>query len=864
MKKFILYIVFVLSCFNSLICFANEDVFSSQNTTKQEYIIRDFSKKNEKNKQEELVKTNNSYGLFLVLPFIVDKLYEGDQINNDITPFLKQLYPSNSEKSLEILGDAIKSFVLIKREYTKLLNKFEYAIKAKKILPKDAPIIAKKGEYIEEDEIITPTSSPDEYKITNNLRKYLEYDKGALGEPVRMRDKNYIPSPDVDELTLAILNFDIRKIKESIEKMPKYNDGSAEKPYIGPHDLRARILLDTSRPGDRKTILGAIDIRIPDGYYINGDILNKNAKIIFNLKEIEDEDLNIKDYQFFKPLANGFEKDGISRRVLLNRVSFPFIVNRKDTNKKLIINGDLFFELCKIDGGCEQIKTEHALTLKPSLDENISIYYNHVTQAHAKLPQEELKFAKINNVIYDVNNKTLKVFIKHKKDISNIAVMVEDEKYTNFLNPRYEINNDESVAIFDVAFINKNHQLNDLGISVSLNDKYFFRNVVKPSITDKIERKYELSLFDFFLLGLVTLFSPGVFYLVIKLMRLLMIKDEKRKIFTRYVLSFIVSLLIFIDLLSNNFENRYIYFIICAILVEGSLLFSILGYMDFSLFRPFRKILKHGYILGIFTSLLFLAFPLIGKSFVFDVLSIDNITDKTLCLFSFATGMLSPLVVYLLLQLKKKQLYLEFKALNALFGVFYLVCCFYFIWYTNYVSVLYVVIVALLLLLIVWYHYPILITKFTKGKTLSKANIVTFNKIQNFTFLIIFTLFMVTFVLVSYLPQKQISNPSVEETWSVINSQLEKNRPVLVAVNTTWDFASIFNSIILKKVEKKGLTIAYINNYIPTPEGSYWIKKYNTSISNVYILFSNRHKNGIVLPKILNGIDFDYTVKNFN
>ena len=113
MKKFILYIVLVLSCFNSLICFANEDVFSSQNTTKQEYIIRDFSKKNEKNKQEELVKTNNSYGLFLVLPFIVDKLYEGDQINNDITPFLKQLYPSNSEKSLEILGDAIKSFVLI-------------------------------------------------------------------------------------------------------------------------------------------------------------------------------------------------------------------------------------------------------------------------------------------------------------------------------------------------------------------------------------------------------------------------------------------------------------------------------------------------------------------------------------------------------------------------------------------------------------------------------------------------------------------------------------------------------------------------------------------------------------------------------
>ena len=865
MKKFILYIVFVCLCFNSLNCFANNKVSETKNVVEYEYTINDFTQKiNTSKPQKAVIKSSSSIGGFLMLPFLIDRIYEGEDIHNDVTPLLRLMYPTTDEKTLSYTGELLKAFVIIKREYKKVLNKLEYAIKAKKILPKDAPIIAKKGEYVKEDEVLTQTSSKDEYKITNNLHKYLEYDQGELGEPVRMRDKNYDPTPDVDELALAILNFDIKKIKESIEKMPKYNDGSAEKPYIGDKGLRARILLDTSKPGDKETILGVIDIKVPDGYYINGDTLNKNAKIIFNLKEIEDEDLNIKDYQFFKPLAYGFEKNGIATRALFDRVLLPFVINRKDTNKKMIINGDLFFELCKIDGECERVKTEHGITLKDTLVDEDSIYYNYVTQAHIRLPQEELKFAKINNVIYDANKKELRVFVKHDKSISNIAVMVEDEKSTNFLNPRYEINKNESVAIFDVSFISKNKELSDLGISVSLDDKYFFRSIKNISDDIVFDDIYALSWLDFFLWGLVTSILPGIFFIVLKLNSLLLYKKEKIKIFIRYIFSFIISLVLGIKILNHNIESRYFYFVISAIFVEVSLLFSILGYMDFSLFRPFRKILKHGYVLGVFTSLLFIGFPFCGKEFVLHLSSLGSLNYRILYLFSFILGtLLLPVLCFSLIS-RKIHMKIEFKALNAFYGIFYLFICLYFIWNIGGKELFIMTVFGTILLLIIWYYYPILISKFITGKTLSKQNVIKFNKIQNLTSLIIFMIFLSSFIAINMLDRKKVINPSVEETLNVISRQIKENKPVLVAVNTDWNLTGLINKIILKKAEKKGLTVAYIDNYIPSYEGSYWVEKYKKPYSNLYILFSNRHKQGIVLPNKLKGINFNDTVKDFN
>ena len=192
----------------------------------------------------------------------------------------------------------------------------------------------------------------------------------------------------------------------------------------------------------------------------------------------------------------------------------------------------------------------------------------------------------------------------------------------------------------------------------------------------------------------------------------------------------------------------------------------------------------------------------------------------------------------------------------------YFIC--YFIWNFGGKELFIMTVFCTILLLIIWYYYPILISKFITGKTLSKQNVIKFNKIQNLTSLIIFMIFLSSFIAINTLDRKKVINPSVEETLNVINHQIKENKPVLVAVNTDWNLTGLINKIILKKAEKKGLTVAYIDNYIPSYEGSYWIEKYKKPYSNLYILFSNRHKQGIVLPNKLKGINFNDTVKDFN
>ena len=143
-------------------------------------------------------------------------------------------------EKLKYLGDVYKAFIITKREYKKTIAILKQSIKAKDFLPKDAKVVAKDGEFISNEEEIYKTSLEGEYKVSNNLHKYLEYAGGELGNPVRRRDKNYIETPEVDDLIMAIMSFDIRGIVNALSKMPKFNDGSAEKPFVGDNGIIVR------------------------------------------------------------------------------------------------------------------------------------------------------------------------------------------------------------------------------------------------------------------------------------------------------------------------------------------------------------------------------------------------------------------------------------------------------------------------------------------------------------------------------------------------------------------------------------------------------------------------------------------------
>ena len=277
---------------------------------------------------EPIIRSDNELAKLALLPFIVDKVFAGEALDGDLTGFLSRVYPTAGEGTLKTLESGIRFFVSWKRKYDYAVARLKHNIKAAGILPKDAPIVAEDGEFAPEETDLRKQSAAGEYQVRYRPYKYLEYDPGALGEPVRRRDKNYISPEDLntDEMVLALLELDFGGFWRALRKMPSYSDGAGEKPVEAGGGVKARLLLDTARPGDKEIIRGVAEIYVPDGMYVSGDLLNPENRAAFVLREDGGSggsatggisgtgnmgSRNIKSFRMYAPLANGVEKGGV-------------------------------------------------------------------------------------------------------------------------------------------------------------------------------------------------------------------------------------------------------------------------------------------------------------------------------------------------------------------------------------------------------------------------------------------------------------------------------------------------------------------------------------------------------------------------
>ena len=446
---------------------------------------------------EPIIRSDNELAKLALLPFIVDKVFAGEALDGDLTGFLSRVYPTAGEGTLKTLESGIRFFVGWKRKYDYAVAQLKHNIKAAGILPKDAPIVAEDGEFAPEETDLRKQSAAGEYQVRYRPYKYLEYDPGALGEPVRRRDKNYISPEDLntDEMVLALLELDFGGFWRALRKMPSYSDGAGEKPVEAGGGVKARLLLDTARPGDKETIRGVAEIYVPDGMYVSGDLLNPENRAAFVLREDGGSggsatgstggtggisgaggmdstggtggisgagnigstggtgnmgSRNIKSFRMYAPLANGVEKGGEARRVLTGHIRFPLEFTRADTGKAMHIAGDLHFKLCTADGTCQAAATHHGLTLRASDKAEDSIHYNYVTQGFAHLPPAESRHARAEKLVYDREKGTLTATFALSRRVSNMAAMAEDAAGTNFVNPRYELGDGYARVTFDV------------------------------------------------------------------------------------------------------------------------------------------------------------------------------------------------------------------------------------------------------------------------------------------------------------------------------------------------------------------------------------------------------------------------------
>ena len=981
---------------------------------------------------EPIIRSDNELAKLALLPFIVDKVFAGEALDGDLTGFLSRVYPTAGEGTLKTLESGIRFFVSWKRKYDYAVARLKHNIKAAGILPKDAPIVAEDGEFAPEETDLRKQSAAGEYQVRYRPYKYLEYDPGALGEPVRRRDKNYISPEDLntDEMVLALLELDFGGFWRALRKMPSYSDGAGEKPVEAGGGVKARLLLDTVRPGDKEIIRGVAEIYVPDGMYVSGDLLNPENRAAFVLREDGGSggsatggisgtgnmgstggtgnmgSRNIKSFRMYAPLANGVEKGGEARRVLTGHIRFPLEFTRADTGKAMHIAGDLHFKLCTADGTCQAAATHHGLTLRASDKAEDSIHYNYVTQGFAHLPPAESRHARAEKLVYDREKGTLTATFALSRRVSNMAAMAEDAAGTNFVNPRYELGDGYARVTFDVRAgkragekaeygaaeaavaggsvadgIGRDTELplQEVALSASFDDSEVLRTVMtvaavpaaQATVAVVAPRAMETAAGEgirgrkapgtvtemtvvpravpaaratggtLFAYGLLLNLMPGIFGLFLRLARQLRERAERRRIFCRYAAGAALGL----ALLGIGYRGAYFgalyynpWLAAGAAAVILPLWAEALGYMDFALFRPLKKIFRRGWLAGLFTVLLAAAFPTVLKAEALSGLfaggaeiwsgaaegsfaaGTEFLRGTAGSLVQAAGGVwlapawaeltaglggiwlgitVLPLAVLTAAELRGQRAaaWLRVPVLRR-FNAFYTgVYAAGLLWLTAGCfggAAALGLAVGLVLLFVLWYAFPQAVAETIKHTRSEKRSLELFNRVQRHWLFAVAVWYLLaagglalagagagTGTGIGVAENSETDVDMAENSGTDIGMAekggtgigmaensgtdvgvAEKGSaavPVLVSIEAPYSPLSVYNRLALRELQKAGLRVVRINAGEMNVPGTAWpwFATYGKFYAPLTVLFTDRHKNGMVLPERLDRVDFD-------
>ena len=872
MKKFIFNFILYIVCSFFIFKPAFAEIETNL-TDPNSIILKKVEIKTDPTAENPLSAANNEISTLFILPFIIDKLYPDERIKEDITPFLQTIYPKVDTPTLQKLSDIYKFLISAKRRYTYYINKLTNQVKADNMLPTDAPIIAKDGEYAKFDRTQTKQSAPNEYQVKYDPYKYLDYDKGEYGEPVRRRDKNYEEDYfNYKEVLLALAKFDMPAFIKAINKAPNYNDGSREKTNELDEGIRSRILLDTSSLGDAESINAVIEVYVPHGQYINGDILNPQTKPQFILSESPTEDLNIKNYELSYPEAYGIIRDGQANRILVDYIRYPLTIYRSDIEKGLKIKGVFTFAACTVDGNCRQVVSNHDISLPASEEYKTSVYNNYVTQGHLKVPQPRSKNVQLESVKYEQQKQQLVAKFKTQKNFSNVAIMVEDAYSTNFINPQYSINENDITVTFDVipslSEPNSADYLSNGGevaITAAFDKKERLRTI-SPANAQHIPPASKAIYILAFAFGLLLNVMPGIMNIVTKLISRIWEEPKHLAVYIRYCISSLITWFIIAYIFQNQSWNSIFtnpWLTTASILIVTSLCVENLNYMDYTLFRPFKRFFKKGYFNGIFAVILITSFPMFLEAETLSQIITPTQTNYKALVFIWLGQITIP---FLLLTCRNKiSRSLEgLKSFNICFNVLYILVALWLCFANRGFGALITTIIAIGLTAFFWYIYPMAITETIRHARAKKRQQELFLHVQKHVLIIISSICTLTSLIVWLIPIKTPHVISVNEAVAKAQELNQSNIPLLVNITADWSYTKLTNQSKLYNLQKAGMHVITINHIGNSKEINNWLQTYSQKTTPFNILFTDRHPKGLTLPADLSIINWEDATATFN
>ena len=829
-----------------------------------------------------IIETDNEFLRLYVVYLLADKLYPEGKINDDMTGFLRLAFPKTDISKLQTFATWLKTILMVKRRYVYVVDRLKHKIKADSILPKDSPIIAKDGEFAPADAELHKTTGDNTYQVSYTPYKYIEYDKGELGEPVRRRDKNYEPADQsaLDEITLAILELDIKRFYQALRKLPKYNDGTREKTVELENGLKSRLILGTSHPGKLETIDGVLDIDVPAGWYINGDYLNPVSRPKFYLQEDGKEDLNIKEYQLLYPMAAGVTSNGVKRRIWYGNVRFPLRFTRRNINKGMNIKGDFTFMLCQAKTDkCHMVTSHNSLKLAPSVTEHASTHAHYVDLGFARVPHQRSRNAELKSAYYDKKSGQLTLKFKTDKTFNNVAVMAEDAKGTNFGNPQYTLKDDEVIATFDTlpqpqdanvpTFNNYNQfeeDAEEIAVTARFDDSESLRTVTTPLSPEddadnmtSTEPNYEKA----FLFGLILSLMPGVLYLLQRLCLLFSTHPHHRRILLRYTLSTAAGVAVWG--IYNHFHPWYNLIehpalLVTCLLIAVSYTLSLSGYMNLNLFRPFRKVLRRGVLIAIISVFIVAVIPTPFKSAVMDNVNNLPLAQSIKSYTMIWLGMMTLPIAGYLWRLNTEKVIKLLSFINLPYMLLFIAGLLWLLYSINGWGALIIGLLAALLAAGLWYIYPLAVTETVSHKRSFSNKTEVFETVQTHWTIGITTIWLVAALLLTALtPIKATPLPAINELTQKIQQDINI-QPILLIIAQPQTY---YSGELLKKLEDGGVKILYykVSGYDKNLPA--WLKAYNLSSPPLNILYNRRHQRGLSLPQKLQDLDWNEATAEF-
>lgn len=447
--------------------------------------------------------------------------YPDDKINSNLKPDIAKFFPDLTTQQLydreTLIRNSIKIFRWSKEKIAEIKAKF---------LAPDVPVLTYKDSDYE-----VPEKQPyvdvgkDNTLITTDIKKVLSYSSDP--KEVESYQAFRKRKEDTSKIEAAFPQIArLKRIYEKIEikKLPFYGliyadpktNGEGISPWLEQNHVKIRLATEVSRLEQNPQIRGVIHFMLDEDWRLLAFAHGHFPSLKVNFSHSR----NLKDCSIFNPVPHRTLFDDGDLITYAGNFAVPFICSVPDTKAPADIKADVSFSLCNSEKKCLTGETAPELQILPGNGFNTTMQ-NFITQSFTHLPDTTEENIVFRDVSIETNRQspsgqTLRLIADGKDSFDRPEFFIRTtEENIAFGRPRIAIDGSRVSARIDIITPDSSLIGKNIEITVLTNRSHVYRfdkKVTSSSIFDINSTRLTVGLLLLAVLGGFLLnFMPCVF-----------------------------------------------------------------------------------------------------------------------------------------------------------------------------------------------------------------------------------------------------------------------------------------------------------------------------------------------------------------